>query len=56
MLGQAVDKLNKPSPEETESIKLHLYTLQAVKKLLEDGFIIESLLVAPLRKFNKDIN
>lgn len=50
-IAKNAHKVQIPSPEETESIKLHLCTLQEVRKLIEEGFIIESSLVAPLRKY-----
>lgn len=50
-IANNVQKTQKPTPEVTESIKLHLCTLQDVVQLMEEGLIIESSLIAPLRKY-----
>jgi 8-oxo-dGTP pyrophosphatase MutT (NUDIX family) len=42
---------NKPKPEATEDIKIHLLTEQEVIKLMHDGHITEAVMLAPLWRY-----
>jgi 8-oxo-dGTP pyrophosphatase MutT (NUDIX family) len=47
---------NNPKPEQTEEIKIHLFTEQEVKKLMFDGHITEAVMLAPLWRYFYETN
>lgn len=50
-LAENVEQVSEQQLEETEDIKVHLYSEQQVRSALEKGMIPESVMAAPLWKF-----
>lgn len=50
-LATNVERIQKPKPEKTEDIKIHLLTEQELKQLMLDGRIAEAVMQAPLWRF-----
>jgi len=50
-LASGVKQVSEPHREKTEDIRVHLKTREEVKELLEEGKIIEGIMVAPLYKY-----
>ncbi len=50
-LATNVEHIQKPNPEKTEDIKIHLLTEQALKQIMLDGRIAEAVMLAPLWRY-----
>lgn len=50
-LATGVTQVSEPHREKTEDIRVHLKTKEEVKGLLEEGKIIEGIMMAPLYKY-----
>lgn len=50
-VAEGVEKIADPTPEESEDLRIHLFTLDEVKNLLMKGEIIQATMVAPLWKY-----
>jgi len=50
-LATGVKQVSEPHREKTEDIRVHLKTREEVKELLEEGKIIEGIMLAPLYKY-----
>lgn len=50
-LATGVEKVCEPHPEATESLTVHLLSLEEVKELLRQGAVRQSLMAAPLWKY-----
>lgn len=50
-LATDVEKISEPHLEDTESLTVHLLSLQEVKEILQRGEILQALMVAPLWKY-----
>ena len=50
-LATDVEKISDPHLEDTESLTVHLLSLQEVKEILLRGEILQALMAAPLWKY-----
>ena len=50
-LATDVEKISEPHLDETEDLRVHLFSLDEIKSLLMQGKIIQALMAAPLWKF-----
>lgn len=50
-LATNVERIQEPSQEKTEDIKIHLFTEQELKQLMLDGRITEAVMLAPLWRY-----
>ena len=47
-LADGVERLGAPRPEETEDLRIHLFTKDEVRELLRSGAVVQALMAAPL--------
>lgn len=50
-LATDVEKIGDPRPEDSEDLTTHLFSLQEIRELLEQGEIVQALHAAPLWKY-----